>query len=105
MLRRTGSLSFSEKQQSVKGIFSVVLSAVAFVICIVAIVISYNKKGSAGTVIGSCGIMALLSSFMGLLFGIAGMLEGNRKRLTALAGMIFGGVIFVGLIILFIKGF
>lgn len=97
MLRRSSSLSFSEKRQSVKGIFAVVLSGIALCICIVAVVIAYRQKGQAGGVIGGCGIMALVLAVLGFGFGIGGLMEDGRKHLFAVIGMVLGALLVLAL--------
>lgn len=104
MFRKNNNLSFSEQQYSIKGIFSAILSIAALLICLSAIILSYKKKGEAGTVIGACGVMAFLSSALGLGFGIGGIMDGARKRLPTFAGTIVSALIFAGLIVLFVIG-
>lgn len=104
MFRKKNNLSFSEQQYSIKGIFSAVLAAIALVICLLAVFVSYNQKGGAGSFIGGCGVMALLSSAMGIGFGIGGIIEGARKRLPTFAGTIVSVLIFAWLIMLFAAG-
>lgn len=105
MIGSSSSLSFAGKQPTVKGIFSVVLSAIALCICVAAVIVSYKSKGNAGQFVGSCGIMALLFAAMGLGFGIGGLLEGGRRRVLSIVGTVIGAVIFLGLMILFVNGF
>ncbi|MCI8370814.1 MAG: hypothetical protein HFI75_00170 [Lachnospiraceae bacterium] len=102
MFRRNSSLSFAEKQTSVRGIFSAVLGMIALIICIGAVVISYMKKGSAGQLIGSCGIMALLSSIMGFLFGIGGLVEKGTGHILAGIGLGINTILSAGLVFLFV---
>lgn len=104
MFRRSSSLSFSDSQKSVKGMFSLCLGMIAVGICVLAVVISYKNKGQAGDFVGSCGIMAFLSAVMGLVFGIGGLREGSRKRMAIFIGILLSAVVFVGLIVLFVKG-
>lgn len=104
MFRKNNNLSFSEQQYSMKGIFSAVLAAAALLICLSAVILSYYKKGEAGSVAGACGVMAFLSSAMGIGFGIGGIMEGARKRLLTFAGTIVSALIFAGLAVLFVVG-
>lgn len=106
MLGSSNSLSFtSGRQPAVKGIFSVVLSGISLVLCVAAVIIAYKSKGNAGQFVGACGIMAFLSSVMGLGFGIGGLLEESRRRVLSMTGTIIGAIVFLGLVILFVKGF
>lgn len=105
MFRKNTNLSFAEKPKPVKGIFSVILACAAWIICIVAVVISYKRNGNAGSVIGACGIMALLSAAMGTGFGIGGVVDGSGGRLISLIGMLGSLLLFGGLVILFAGGF
>lgn len=104
MFRRNNNLSFSEQQYSVKGIFSAVLAATALLVCLAAVILSYYKKGEAGSAVGACGVMAFLSAAMGIGFGIGGIMEGARKRLLTFVGTIVSILIFTGLAVLFVMG-
>lgn len=104
MFRKNSSLSFSEKQPSVKGFFSAVLAGIAIVTGVAAVLISYHNKGNAGMLIGSCGIMGFLSSAMGFGFGIGGMLEENCKRIWAVIGLILSFLMLAGLVAVFVIG-
>lgn len=105
MLGRSSSLSFAERKPSPKGFFSVALSAIALCVWVAAILISYKNAGKAGQVVGACGVMAFLSSVMGLGFGIFGIIDGDRRRVWSYIGTAIGAVVLLGLIITFVKGF
>ena len=102
--RSSTSLSFADNRNSGKGICSAVLAGIAFVICVIAVVISYKKDGNAGNIVGSCGIMALLSAAMGTGFGIGGIAEGGN-RIVSWIGMLVSALLLAGLVYLFISGF
>ena len=102
--RNNTSLSFADNRCSPKGICSAVLAGVAFAICVAAVIISYKKDGNAGNIVGSCGIMALLSAAMGIGFGIGGIAEGGG-RIVSWIGTVFSALLLAGLVFLFISGF
>lgn len=102
--RNNNSLSFASKEQSIKGYLSVALAVVALIICVVAVMISYGKEGNAGSIIGSCGIMAFLSAVMGFCFGIGAVVEKNSMRLAAWGGMLLSLLLAAGLVVLFVIG-
>ena len=105
MFRKSNSsLSFASKEQSVKGYLSVALAAVALLICAAAVIVSYVRKGNAGSIIGSCGIMAFLSAVMGFCFGIGGIAERDNARLLSWIGMLVSLILAAGLVVLFVSG-
>lgn len=104
MFRRNSSLSFAGSRKSVKGIFAFCLGLVSVGILGLAVVVSYKEKGQAGNFVGSCGIMAVLSAVMGLVFGIGGLKESSRRHITSAIGTLLSALVLIGLIVLFVKG-
>ena len=68
---------FTDKRQSVGGIFSTMLGIMAVSFFLTAIFISYRQKGNGGREIGFLGIMSLFLSSIGLYIGTNSFQEEN----------------------------
>ena len=68
---------FTDKRQSVGGIFSTMLGIMAVSFFLAAIFISYRQKGNGGREIGFLGIMSLFLSSIGLYIGTNSFQEEN----------------------------
>lgn len=64
-----------------------------------------NSPGFVGLALAGVGIFAsLLVSLVGFVLGVAGMVQGRRKRLFAILGSVFNGLVLLAFILLFLLG-
>ena len=59
-----------------------------------------NEESPEAIMLGLCILGGILLSFIGLGLGIAGLFQGNRKKLFAVLGVIFNGMIVFGMCVL-----
>lgn len=95
---------FTDKSQSVGGIFSTVLAVAAIVIFAAAVWMSFQKKGAAGTEIGLMGVFTLFLSGIGLYTGVKSFQEEEIFFLFSWIGTILNAVMLVGMGFVFLVG-
>lgn len=95
---------FTDKSQSVGGIFSFVFALSAIGLITAAVIISYRNKGSAGPVIGLFGITALFLSVIGLYTGIKSFQEEEIFYHFSWIGSIINAVVLIVMILLVLIG-
>ena len=95
---------FTDKRQSVGGIFSTMLGIMAVSFFLTAIFISYRQKGNGGREIGFLGIMSLFLSSIGLYIGTNIFQEENLFYLFSWLGAIINAIMLVGMGMVFLIG-
>lgn len=95
---------FTDKRQSVGGIFSTMLGIMAVSFFLAAIFISYRQKGNGGREIGFLGIMSLFLSSIGLYIGTNSFQEENVFYLFSWLGAIVNAIMLVGMGMVFLIG-
>ena len=62
-----------------------------------------NQPGFIGLALAGIGIfVTLLVSLVGFALGVAGMIQGRRKKLFAILGTVFNGLVLLAFILLFL---
>lgn len=86
---------FTDKSQSVGGIFSTVLAVGAVVFFCAAVWRSYLHRGAGGREIGLFGILSMFLSAIGLYFGVGSFQEEEIFYLFSWIGTIMNAVMLV----------
>ncbi len=95
---------FSDKSQSVGGIFSTLLAIGAILACAAAIWISFQHRGEGGLEVGVLGILAIFLSGYGLYFGIRSFQEEEIFFLFSWIGSIGNSAVLISMMMLFLLG-
>ena len=95
---------FTDKRQSVGGIFSTMLGIMAVSFFLAAVFISYSHKGNGGREIGFLGIMSLFLSSIGLYIGTNSFQEEDVFYFFSWMGAIVNAVMLVGMGMVFLIG-
>lgn len=95
---------FTDKSQSVGGIFSTVLAVMAVVLFVAAVWISYKQKGDGGLFIGLLGVLSAFFSAIGLYIGVKSFQEEEIFFLFSWIGTILSAVMLVGMFMVFLIG-
>lgn len=102
--RNRRKYKFTDKSQSVGGIFSTILAVLAVAFFVAAVWISYGKDGNAGREIGFMGVMALFLSAIGLYIGVKSFQEEEIFFLFSWIGTIMSAVMLIGMSLVFLIG-
>jgi len=95
---------FSDKSQSVGGIFSTLFAIFAALACAAAVWISFQHRGEGGIEIGVLGIIAIFLSGCGLYIGIKSFREEDIFFLFSWIGGIGNSIILLGMLMLILLG-
>lgn len=101
---RSTSLSFGESKNSQKGIFSIFLGVISLLAGVVLVIISGYSRGNAPMAVGACGVVAIIASLIGVIYGIWGAKERDRDRMTAYVGFLLDLIITIAWACLFAIG-
>ena len=97
MFRKRG-LKFSGKDYTIGGLISLSLGLVAAATIIYAIWISFSARGQGDIMVGNLGVISLLISFFGLIFGLISYREEDRDYRFSFIGTLLSGIVFILLI-------
>lgn len=86
---------FSDKSPTLGGTISMTMGLVALAFMICGIYISFKAHGSAGMIVGACGLIALIVSFIGTVIGLMSFKEENKFYGLSKAGSYFCGILFI----------
>lgn len=95
---------FSDKSQSVGGIFSTLFAVLAALACVAAVWISFQHRGEGGIEIGVLGILSVFLSGCGLYIGVRSFQEEDIFFLFSWLGSIGNSVILLGMMMLILLG-
>ncbi len=90
---KKSALSFGGQKISQKGIFSIILGVISAAAGFVLIIISGISYGKAGEVIGACGIVAVVTSVLGVVFSVLGAKEEDTEKIPVYIGFIINLII------------
>ena len=97
-------IQFSDKTHPTRGIVSLGLGVLSFIVLIVLCIVSGKAKGNAGIGIGFAGIWALGMSIIGFILGVRCSREEDIYMVTPAVGSVLNGVLTLILMMLFFKG-
>lgn len=87
MRRRRNSFKFTEKTHSKRGIVSLSVSAVAILVYIIFIFLSYLGDGNLSTYYGSIGVFVMLAAMASLVISLAGLKEEDSFKIFSRMGL------------------
>lgn len=100
--RRKRSYKFTEKKQSKRGIFALILAIIS-IVCLCVVVVESSGAGGNGTMyLGSIGVASMLLALVALVFAIKSMFEEESFKLFPYLGLgssIFASAVWVVLYI------
>lgn len=95
---------FTDKRHAKGGLISTVLACISLLIFVVLIYVSFLHGGNGGIYIGSIGLTGLITSVMGLVFGIMGFKEEDTYSLFSKIGSICNMVIILVWVCIYLVG-
>lgn len=96
---------FTNKNNTRGGIISTILAVIALITVAAGVIISYNKSGAAGTLVGGLGTMSFLIATVGLICGLKSFKEIDKFYLFSWIGTISNGILWLGMCLIIAKGF
>ena len=90
---KKSNLFFGGQMNSQRGIFSIILGIISLIAGIVLIIISSTSRGNADEIIGACGIVAVFTSVLGVIFSILGARESDTGKIPVYIGFLINLVI------------
>lgn len=97
-------IQFSDRSHPVRGIVSVGLGILSFLILLVLCILSARAKGNASIGIGFAGILALVASVVGFVLAVRCSREEDIYMVTPAVGSVLNGVLTLMLMLLFFIG-
>lgn len=91
-------LSFSNKDYTMGGIVASIFSIIALVILGYSIYLSFSVRGLGGSIIGGLGLLAMLVSLFGFIFGLVSYREKEKNYSFSFFGTFTNGLILVLLV-------
>lgn len=80
-------LIYSDKEHTLKGVFSFILGVIVLVSLVLSIYISYRLKGDAPASFGAVGFLCTLFSGVGVVLALLGRQEPEKFYLFANIGL------------------
>lgn len=82
------------------GIISFILFLVNLVLSLIAVILAMGEEKTANyfQILGGVGILGSIICLLGIIFGIAGVIKKNRKKVFAILGLVLNliiGILFV----------
>lgn len=100
MVKKT-RLKFSDKEYTIGGILSSVLALIALAVLGYSVYLSFMARGEGMAQVGAYGLLALVLSFFGIIFGLLSYREQDKRYGASFFGTFTNGIILV-LLVLFI---
>ncbi len=100
MFKKT-RLRFSDKEYTIGGVLSSALAIIALAVLGYSIYLSFMARGEGMTEVGAYGLLAMVLSFFGVVFGLLSYKEQDKRYGTSFFGTFTNGIILI-LLVLFI---
>ncbi len=102
--RRTRKYGQAPLKYSHMGAYSCWYAAGAFLLILTAVGIAFQKRGEAAGYIGGFGILAMLFSVLGVLAGVKGFREREKRYIFCRLGIVANILILLVMCIIFMGG-
>lgn len=79
--RHRSGYKFTDKTQSKRGIFSLVLAVISIIIFVTVIMTSFYNRGNGSMYLGSAGVSSMLLSVVALVSALFSLREENSYKL------------------------
>lgn len=79
--KHRSSYKFTDKTQSKRGIFSLSLAVLSFLIFVVVVMRSFYSGGNGSMYLGSAGVSSMLLSIVALVLALLSLREENSYKL------------------------
>lgn len=103
MLKKT-RLRFSDKEYTIGGVLSAVLAIMALIILGYSIYLSFMAGGEGSTEVGAYGLLAMVLSFFGIIFGLLSYKEQDKRYGVSFFGTFTNGIILIMLVLFILIG-
>lgn len=97
-------LRFSYKEYTIGGVLSSALAVISVIVLGYSIMLSFNARGEGSAQVGAYGLLALVLSLFGVIFGLLSYKEQDKRYGISFFGTFTNGVIFVMLILFILVG-
>lgn len=103
--RRRSGYKFTEKTQSKKGIFALLLALVSIAIFVVVTMNSFQHRGEGSMYLGSAGVTSMLIGIISFVLALGSLREENSYKLFPYLATICSFLITGVWIALYVIGF
>lgn len=102
--RNSRKRGYARREQSEYGRYSCIFACAAVVILLVSVAVSYIMRGNGFALIGGLGLIAVISTLIGIKAAFAGLRERDTNHATCKTGLGMNLAFLFVLIIIFIGG-
>lgn len=102
--KRKASIKFVGRKQSIYGLISTIIAGVCMIALGMLFVFATKSEGTLNIWMGLIGLLILVLSLIGLLLGTAGFKQKDIFYRFPIIGVIFNGILFVGMVVLYFLG-
>lgn len=103
-MKNSKRYKFTDKNQSVGGIFSSIIALLSITFFMIGVMISFQYQGNGGLIIGLLGLLSLLLSALGIYLGVKSFAEDEIFYHFSWIGTIANAIIFVGMFVIILIG-
>ena len=104
MIMKRTKLRFSYKEYTIGGMLSSVLACLALAALVYSVALSFGARGEGSAQVGAYGLLSLVMSFFGLIFGLLSYKEQDKRYGGSFFGTFTNGIIIVVLIMFILVG-
>lgn len=103
-MKNSRKYKFTDKNQSIGGIFSSIIAFVAMGLFAAGVWIAFHNKGNGGLIIGLLGLVSFLLSGIGISIGVKSFQEDEIFYHFSWIGTISNAIIFIGMFVVILIG-
>ncbi len=97
-------LRFSYKEYTIGGVLSSALAVISVIVLGYSIMLSFKARGEGSAQVGAYGLVSLVLSLFGVIFGLLSYKEQDKRYGISFFGTFTNGVIIVMLILFILVG-
>ena len=97
-------LRFSYKEYTIGGVLSSALAVFSLLALGYSILLSFRARGEGSMQVGAYGLLALVLSLFGLIFGLLSYKDQDKRYGVSFFGTFINGIIIVMLILFILVG-